>query len=226
MTGYRLLLCSRIVASQALHFLAPPLRHRRVVPYQVTCYDGFLRPTSFLLAAAAQTGMFCQYLGSHFLPEVTLPLPRQILCLPGGLSHETACSREADPTVNLLQQTRQGLSALAQHQPQKYGHKILVLRVTEAVGKLRQKLAQPWVKTYYWQPHSSPLVKDSFGGPSCTSRWAVRPLFHWKGAFLPECRYVNEKCKLRGKSVTLFLDENVQTEAVSIHFDDITLYSE
>lgn len=26
----------------------------------------------------------------------------------------------------------------------------------------------------------------------------MRPLFHWKGAFLFKYRYVNEKCKLRG----------------------------
>jgi len=79
------------------------------------------------------------------------------------LSHEAACSRKTDPAVDLLQQARQGPSTLAQHQPQKYGHKILVLGPAKAAGKLRQKLTQTWVKTYYWQPHSSPLSKDSFG---------------------------------------------------------------
>jgi hypothetical protein len=36
------------------------------------------------------------------------------------------------------------------------------LGLAKTAGKLRQKLTKTWVKTYYWQPHSSPLT-DSFG---------------------------------------------------------------
>ncbi len=58
MPGHRFLFRARVVAAQTAHFLAAPLRHCRVIPDQVTCHNGFLRSTSFLLAPTTQSGMF------------------------------------------------------------------------------------------------------------------------------------------------------------------------
>ncbi len=58
--------------------------------------------------------------------------------------------------TRLAQQSRQRASAFALHQPQQYGHEVLVLRLTELLSGALGKVAQLVIQAYNGNRHRTP----------------------------------------------------------------------
>jgi hypothetical protein len=156
-------LCARVMPAQAFHLFASLLAYCRVIPYQVTCHDGFLGSASSLATTFfLQPDMFSLDLSYHLLLELALPVPTNVFGRPRRLAHKTAHARQANRGCDLAQQACHCPAPLVQHHPQQYDHEILELGLTETASELGQIMAQPFIKTYDWHSHSSPRVIDSF----------------------------------------------------------------
>ena len=181
MTHDPLVFGRRVVPVQPFHLLAFRFAHRRVIEGHIPGHEGLLGTASTLGLKLALTVSFRLHQRPHLLAEVREPASHQFLLRSRGLREIPAQSSQTGIRSHFSQQSRQRSSSFTLHQPQQYGHEVLVLRLTqqdsEPLGKVTQLVIQayngqwhrtpPWFQVYFfflnttWCPFLSPLLSKS-----------------------------------------------------------------
>src|SRR6266516_3498867 len=156
MTGHALVFGRRMMPAQSLHLLGFALVYRRVIPNQIPCHDGCFGTASTLGLPLALSLELCCHLWLHLFPEMPQPAFGHGCLFPRRFRQKATQSRQTGSIRNLLQQTRERSCPFAEHQPQQYGHEVLVLGVGEHLPKAFCKVAYLFVQTYNGYRHRTP----------------------------------------------------------------------
>src|SRR5258708_3049753 len=148
MTAPSLVLGRRMMQAQSLHLFRLALVHRRVIPNQIPCHNGWLGTASPLYLPLTLALLFCYDYRLHGFPKGPQPLLCYRCCFPGGFRQKAAQPCQARSVSNLMQQSSQGSCSFTEHQPQQYGHEVLVLGLREKSAVPFAKVAQVLVQTY------------------------------------------------------------------------------
>src|SRR6266571_1181621 len=156
MTGDPFPLRRRMMLPQPFHLLAFRLVHRRVIPDQIPCHDGLLGRASMLgLLLALSLELYC-HLRLHRLAKVPQPAFCHGFGFPGRFGEKAAQSCQAPSSATLTQQAAQGSPSFTLHQPQQYGHEVLVLGLREQFLEPLGKVAHLFIQTYNGNWHWTP----------------------------------------------------------------------
>ena len=156
MTAHHFFLDSRVVPTHAAHL--PPFRLavHRIVKDQVTGHKGCLWTSLPFRTQRSLADMFGLHGRLHLLPKTAQPDGHDPIGRPGPAAQKTRQATQADCLCDTAQESGEGTSLFAFHQPQQYDHKVRPLAPAEARAKGLQKLAQSVGKAYNRLGHGPP----------------------------------------------------------------------
>src|SRR5579863_427622 len=146
----------RMVFAHSFHLVPFRLAHGRIIPNHIPGHEGLFGTASTLELTCALLLAFGFHLRLHLRAKVLQPDGHQCLLHPRGFREKSAQPTQTRRLTHLAQDPAQCALAIALHQPQQYGHKVLVLWLGKNRAETLRKVAHFFIQTYnrlwHWTP--------------------------------------------------------------------------
>jgi len=151
-----LVIRGRVVLPQSFHFSSFRFAHRQIVPNHIPGHEGLFGTPSTLGLLLALLFPFRCHQRLHLSTKLSLPTSHDRSRLPRGDREKSTQPTQTERLAYLTQHSAQRSPALAFHQPQQYGHEVLLLRLgkqqAETLGKMAHFFVQAYNRLWHWTP--------------------------------------------------------------------------
>src|SRR5712692_959371 len=157
-----LVIGGRVVLAQSLHLVSFRFAHRRIVPDHIPGHEGLFGTASTLGFKLALPIAFRIHQRLHLCAKVLLPPGHNRFLRPRGFREKPAQPTQTGSLAHLTQQSRERAPSFAFHQPQQYGHEVLILLLGVQRAESLGKMADFFIQAYNRLWHRTPPWSQGF----------------------------------------------------------------